>query len=334
MNKEERIKMIEEKLSLLKAFSKHSMNGIKCPKCLKFVPFSLKGETFKCPYTNCGADCSDAIETKHPKNISKRYLYSINEKYRGNFGSDKEVGENYIGSSKNPFEILSSQESFKNSYDIILKTIVMQKKTNGGTKKMPNKIAMYEAFEDVLLKYPQEMIDYITIGGQNGSLAIQPIIYQHFSDRLLKKLPLSFFAKGTRVYIDDPIDTRLYLFEGVRQFTNFLDHNLVLKKKNQYSIIDGDVVENKSNHFIGKLISTTNIHGKDLSNHIDSCNFISLKMKSDSVMVAGQDIVVRYYSINPSYTMGSMIHMQRIKKKISESVKRKLDNLGKQKVVL
>ena len=48
-------------------------------------------------------------------------------------------------------------------------------------------------------------------------------------------------------------------------------------------------------------------------------------MENDSIVKPGTDVVVKYYSIFPSYTMGSMIHLQRIKRKLSDSINKKLE---------
>ncbi len=323
-------KAIHDKIALLKVFATHSIDGVKCPNCNKFVPNSIKTEFgFDCPYPGCKTHFDNCEPLKHPIVFENRRFISTNQPLVANSSSQKifastELGDLYCDSGANAHALLSNEEEFLEKFTIISQTIDAQKKINISSRKLPNKLTMYEAFKEVLYEYPQEMINYIIIGGRDGEVAIQSLIFQKFSAIMKHKLPISIFSKGEHVYIDNPLDKRLNLFEGIRQFTNFIDHNLILKKKDRYSVQPGGLIEDSSKHFIGKLISIEDMHGNNLIDCIDYYNFISIKFEYTDKIKVGDDVIAKYYSILPSYTIGSMVHMQRIKKRIKDSVHKKL----------
>jgi len=326
MDSNEKIKLLEDKLDLLKAFSKHSFKGFKCSECNRFIPNSYEG--IKCPYPSCKEvfDIEVKIEKKHPVTFGKRrFVYINNVINKNGTGDQKEFSEKYCDDGGNAYDLLSQQEEKVNEFTMIRSVISGQKKANGNTRKIPIKASMYDAFEAVLNELPEETTKYLINGGQNGDVSIQAIIFQTFADIIEAKLPIVVFMKGVQVRIESLLDERLHIFEGKRQFVNFLDHNLIIKKKSQLRINeDGSTVKDNTDHFIGKIISIKDANGEDLKHLVDSYSFSNIKMKNCQSLKAGTDITVEYFSLKPSYTMGSLIHLQRIKKKLSDSIKRKI----------
>jgi hypothetical protein len=319
---------LEKKLYFVKSFSKHSKDGVKCPNCNRFVPESCYIDDFLiCPYPKCNADCSEAIPMKHPVQVIKRYTVDINYK-------PKELeGTNYSGiyctDKEDAFNLLDDEEDLKNKKEIIQNVIRMQKKTHANLKKMPNKYCMYEAFEYILQNFPEDMVKYITIGGQRDGISIQSMIYQAFCNKMEKYLPIRFFTKGQQVLIENVLDSRLHLYDGAKQFTNFVDQNNCVKKKIQYNL-DKNTFEKSietQDSFIAKIFSITDQYGCELIDFVDEYNFTSVKMKNDDKVKPGTVLTIKYYSIRPNYTLGSMIYLQRIKKKLKDSTSRKLETL-------
>lgn len=316
---------------LYRAFSKHSTKGVKCPKCSKFVPNSLKNDNIlNCPYPGCHADCLSAEEIKHPASVINRSFVSINNIIKSNNSNGetgsfkpKEFSEQYCDSKSNACDVLVNEQEFSNKFETIKDIIEMQKKAHGYARKLPTKASMYEAFANVLQAYPQDMINYLTIGGQNSDISIQATIYQEFAKIMQSKLPIKMYLKGNLIYIDNPLDERLHLFSGIREFVNFIDHNSIIKKRKGSVCSGNDKIEDVNDSFIGQIISVTDINGDNLTSFVDYYNFTSIRFKFNEKVKPGTDVIVKYYSILPNYTLGSMIHLQRIKKKISDSVNRK-----------
>ena len=229
---------LEKKLYFVKAFSKHSKRGVKCPECNKFVPESCYiGDFLICPYPKCRADCTEALPMKHPKQVLKRHNEELVKQPKSTNVCTREYTRADIHcSSSNAFNTLDNKEDFDNKYEIIKNIIESQKKTHGNTRKMPIKACVYKAFLNVLENYPKDMIEYITIGGQRTGLSIQSLIYQEFGKCVEEILPIRFFTKGKEVYIDNILDERLHLYDGIKQFSNYIDQNNCVRKKTQYNI--------------------------------------------------------------------------------------------------
>ena len=322
INSNNKIKILEKKLYFLKVFYNHSKKGFKCFKCKKFIPDSYKGKT--CPYLKCREilDKEEIVNKNHPVTFCKRQFVSINNAVSKYSDDKKDFSEKYCNMNGNAYDLLSTEEEKKNELKKIKDIINKQKKTNGNTRKIPIKISMYEAFDAALEEFPEEMVNYLVNGGQNGDVSIQAIIFQKFVDIIISKLPIIVFIKGIQIKINDLLDDRLNIFNGKRKFTSFMDHNLIIKKVSQFRIDDGIEIEDNSDNFIGKISKIINSKGEDVSHLIDSYSFSNIKMQNSEFLKPAEDITVEYYSLRPSYTLGILIHIQRIKKRISDSIKR------------
>lgn len=323
MKSKEEIDNLECKINFLKAFCNHSKKGFKCPECEKFIPNSYKGTN--CPYTKCRKyiDRSITVEKKHPVIFGRRQYVYINNTINKFNNDKKEFSERYCDTSGNAYDLLSMEEERVKEISMIADIISKQKKANGNTRKIPIKSCMYDAFDTVLKESPDEMVKYLVNGGQNGDISIQAIIFQTFVDIIKSKFPIIVFIKSIQIKIDSLLDGRLNIFDGKRKFINFLDHNLIVKKRCQFRIDNDICVKDQSDHFIGKITSITNSKGDDVSHFIDSYSFSNIKMCNSEFIKPAEDIIVEYYSLKPSYTMGPLIHLQRIKRKISDSIRKK-----------
>ena len=319
---------LEKKLYFVKAFSKHSKKGVKCPECNKFVPESCYiGDFLICPYPKCRADCTDALPMKHPKQVLKRHNEELVKQ------TDSSVYEHTRAdihcSNSNAFNSLDDKEDFDYKFQMIKNIIESQKRTHGNTRKMPVKACVYKAFLNVLENHPKDMVEYITIGGQRTGVSIQSLIYQEFGKCVEDLLPIRFFTKGNEVYIDNVLDERLHIYDGIKRFSNYIDQNNCVRKKIQYSV-DRNTFElslEKEDSFMAKIISIQDQQGNDISDIIDDYSFTLVNLKNNDKIKPGEKITVKYYSIRPNYTLGCMIFVQRIKKAIKESVDRKLKTL-------
>lgn len=317
-----------ERILFYKTFAKHSLDGVKCPSCNKFVPNSALTDSILCPYPDCKQEINNADKMLHPSIGRDKIFISLNNQIVKSYelfnsSKQKQFIDLYCDNKENQCDSIIGAEDFTNRLSIIREIIVLQKKVNGYSRKTPHKATMYDAFLKVLDKFPEDMINYLTYGGQNSDMPIQALIYQEFANDMLQKLPFKYFQGNDLVYIDQPTDPRFHLFTGIKEFANFIDSSSVLRKRNGYSY-DGDnkTIDNNES-FIGKIISATTIDGKDVSQYIDFYNFTYIRFKYDEITKPGTDVLIKYYSLAPNYTIGSMTHLQRIKKKISDSINKR-----------
>ncbi|MFZ4795842.1 MAG: hypothetical protein ACOYMA_00015 [Bacteroidia bacterium] len=314
---------------LLNAFSKHSLKGVKCPGCSNFVPNSaLLNGVLTCPYPGCNTLCNNSEKMQHPFCASNVLTVSMNDSVNSSiFKNKKEIGDNYCGDNLNACDSLINEQELAKKISIIKEIISLQKKTHAYVRRMPTKACMYDAFNIVLEKYPEDMVAYLTVSKQNYEISIQALIYQEFAKLMKRQLPIKMFYNGDQIHIDDPLDKSLHLFSGIREFSNFIDHNSTVKRKILYKYENGGKILDNEESFIGEIISVTSAEGKDLSSYIDIYNFTGIRFNFSEESKPGTDVIVKYYSLLPNYTLGSMIHMQRIKKKISDSANKKLGTL-------
>ncbi len=320
-----------DELILRKAFSIYSVKGFACNSCNQYIPFSYvsDGQT-KCLYPNCKCDLDigNLKFRNHPSKSFSRKLLLLNNKRVNDDKDSKSEFADYIVSDKtdNALSMMQQQEVDEDLILSIFSIIETQKRANTTElKKIPTKVCMYEAFIETLKEYPTEMINYLTKGGQgsSGDISIQATIYQNYAKLIIEKLPIHFYKNGDEINITEPTDNRLYLFNGIRQFTGYINNNLVLKKRQQDVIINGEIIKDNEEAFIGSIIEVCDSDNNDLTGNVDYYTFSNIKFNSDDNVKPGMDVYVKYYSLVPNYTVGSMIQLQRIKKKLSLSINKK-----------
>jgi len=343
MDKELRIKVLEDRLKLFKSFVHHSVKGVRCPGCGNFVPESCRnGDNFICPYPGCMASCKNGEVMSHPATAVAMPAFQLNSppgagsSDGGSFDREGDRNWAYCDDKGTPYDSITKEEDQKTKFRIIHEIIESQKKVNGCTRKLPSKGCMYDAFLSVLRSYPVEMIRYICVGGQNGGdFYIQSVIFQEFIKNMAAKLPIIYYSSGDEINISSLHDERLHIFNGVRQFTNYIDSELIVKKRLDTKATGDEFITDDEDTFIGSIISVIDEFGNDITTEVDSYNFMLLKLKPCAKVVPGSSVTVKFNSIQPSYTLGAMIHLQRIKKKIKESSAKKIAsfyntiNLGK-----
>lgn len=325
-----RIRVLEDKLKLFKSFVRHSVKGVKCPSCGNFVPESCKIENkFTCPYPGCGANCNEASPLLHPSCSVAVPSFHLDSPRTVSDGQSDHSGASikveYCDGGDTPYDAISKEEDQKIKFRIIHETIESQKKVNGTTRKMPSKQCMYDAFLSVLRSYPVEMIRYICVGGQNGGdFYIQSAIFQEFIKNMSAKLPIIYYSNGDEINIKSLHDERLHIYTGTRQFQNFIDGDLIVRRRSDLKLDSDTYIKDEEECFIGTINSVLDEVGKNITGEIDSYSFTQLKFKPGSKVIAGSSVTVNYNSIQPSYTLGSMIHLQRIKRRIKESSAKKI----------
>lgn len=322
----------KDETSFRKVFSIYSIKGFACNHCNNYIPFSYVSDGFTtCVYPNCKKELNigNLKFKNHPVKVFSRIDLLLNNKKIVDDENSTSFIDSIISDKNENALSLLQQEELDNHLLLNVYTLMeTQKKANTTeSKKIPTKICMYNAFIETLKEYPVEMVNYLTVGGQgsSGDISIQSIIYQNYAKLVLEKLPLLFYNKGNEIKITDPTDDRLYLFNGVKQFYGFINHNLIIRKKIQDIVLpNGDICKDNEESFIGLILKIQDDNGNDLSEYVEHNSFSFIKFKSTKEIKQGMEVFVKYYSVIPNYTVGSMIQLQRIKKKLSQSLNKNI----------
>lgn len=308
---------------LRNAFQCHSNKGKKCPDCFRFMPISMeKDGIILCPYPECAfVGPADECEDKtHPIILTTQKNKSLNEEIKGG-GSESSSGtlEDFIsGGELNSDKKIDFINSLRKELNTLKEVVSNQKKANErseGKGVYLYKKHMYEAFEEMIDGYPEEMVSYLVHRKQTSSFPLQAAIFQKYLNILEKNTPFVVGEKSIKSIYEKSSE----VFLGESAFEVEVNKNNVLKNKTVEKYIGGIHMKDYGPCYIGKIKKLTDCKtGKDLTNQIDYYSFSNVKMKP-SVPV-GTKIKVEHYRIPAHYEIGHLVYLQRVKKKIVGSV--------------
>lgn len=171
----------------------------------------------------------------------------------------------------------------------------------------------------MLEKYPEEMVSYLVHQKQNLDFPIQARIFQEYAGLVENCLPFSVKKRGEMVDIVDLTDPNLSLFLGISKFEALVkgDHTIPNNTKETYT--GGRKFKNYGPCFIGKLIdvidSSTNY---SLKSCVKEYSFVNITL--DDSILPGTPVTVTHFRIQSHYEMDSLVHLQRIRRHLVDSV--------------
>lgn len=302
-----------KKATLCRIFSKHNKNGYRCADCKRFIPHPLDSvKNISCPYLDCCfvGDYSLLKKMNHPTkqfNPEKLVLDNVNN----NFSMKDLIISNEI-SAQSKIEI---EEEFKNKVKLIKDIIDYQNNNvmySGADFTVKHKTSVYHAFNNLLDKFPAEMVDYLLNNSRSGGF--QHKIFQEYICLLEKSLPFVFKKNNKVVRIDSLLDENLSLFDGISIFDNFVDEHGNIKNNTKEFYIGGRKAAYTKPYYIGKLLSLIDKKSKaTLINNVTEYSFSKIKTKD---IAAGTIVTVSHLRVPPHYQMGGMVYINRIRKKI------------------
>jgi len=323
-------------ISIYKAFSLHSKRGYRCPDCKKFIPQSLSqdGLNISCPYSNCFffGEISSLDMMAHPLGLSIRNDVSLSSPISNNksdfAGKDSEKLENLIKSSSiNVDDEIAIKQDYIKEYNILYEVIKTQmervKIKNSSTKIQ--KTLMYEAYIKMLNKYPEEMISYLVHLKQCSEFPIQAKIFQEYVKLIEDAMPLTIVKSGESIDILSLTDPNLCLFTGISKFNARVDKNNNIPNNTIETYTGGRKMKYRGSCFIGKIIDIKdNKTGISIKNSMKQHSFVEIEMNKE--IEPNTDVEVTHFRILPHYEIGSLVYLQRIRRKIVDSVYFRINN--------
>ncbi len=191
-------------------------------------------------------------------------------------------------------EIIQSQQSLisYNSFNCTIK----------------HKQLVYQAFSNLLEKYPQQLTEYLTTSKVH--YGFQHLIFQEYVNLLEQSLPFTITKYKKNIVIDNLLDLNLHIFDGISTFEGQIINNQIKNETKEF-YIGGRAGTYAKPYYIGKLLSIDNLLDK-----VKSYSFNKILIDAPD-----QSVRVSHLRIPPHYQMGGMVHINRIKKAISEAIK-------------
>ena len=306
-------------------FSFHSKKGKKCIACERFVPNSVIEKIKMCPYEDCwyAGDFSEAEESKHPRGVYARPLVSID-----NSGSDKEQGNTttlhnvLTDNTPTPYDKLEMRERIryeKKVLDEVISGQIKALKRNGGSGTKVQKLLMYQAFQNIIEKYPEEMISYLVHLKQSADFPLQASIFQEYTKLMEDYLPFTLTKGGKKYDIFSLTDENLALFLGESVYQAKVEEDYTIPNLTKEEYIGGRNFKNYGPCFIGKVISIINLDTNDsILNEMKDYSFVRINMSKN--IKPGTPVEVKHFRILPHYEMHSMVYLQRIRRHIVDRI--------------
>jgi hypothetical protein len=179
------------------------------------------------------------------------------------------------------------------------------------------KMFMYKTLESLIESDPEDMIGHFIYQKNFGERPILSKIFQKYVSIIESNLPLKVMNEyGVEVEIYSLNAPELGLFLGLSEYTSFVKPSGLVSNET-HEIYTG--AECNGPCFIGLLCDVLELKtGKSLLSNVEYYTFNSIKMNN---FVAPETMVkVIHYRIPPHYEMMGLVLLNRLKKKVIESV--------------
>lgn len=296
---------------LSQIFSLHSRKGFECSLCKGFIPFSAcTKETVSCPYSDCSffGEIINLKEVNHPSVLNKKSVLFDHPAFR--------IDDVNIQADS----LLELQESLAKDSFLLKEIITSQlKKIKINNKVNFFKVAMYQAYLNMLNKQPEDMITYLIYQQRVPEFPIQPQIFQEYIFILENSLPF-YLDQKKKIIVCDLLDSNLNLFAGKSIFITSLKENNILDNETTERYY-GRTVKDYGPCFFGKLLEVKNLNtNKSLLSEVEKYSFTQIKLFDKACLPLNTKIEITHCRLIPHYEIGHMIYLQRIRNKIVDKI--------------
>lgn len=306
---------LNEKKVVHQIFSIHSKQGVRCPDCERFIPSSHEGS---CAYADCGwfGNLDNLDLVSHPQSYCNRNFIDIDD-----VKPDQILTKSYIDTDT--FSLF--KETYEQEVSIIKSVIedqMMAAKRGQSGVRLKQRLLMYQAYANMLEARPCDMVAYLAHMKNTSGSPIQSCIFQEYVKLVENSLPLTIRKKGKDVDIYSLQDPDLNLFLGVSEFTAVVDMNHCVNNNTKEEYIGGKNMKNYGPCFIGLLIDVKTSEGESLMDYVEGYTFIKIMMNKK--IAPGTSVNVEHFRTYSHYEMGELVNLQKTRRKIVDSVYRRL----------
>jgi len=314
---------LEARMRLFRAFALHSRRGYRCPECNRFIPESINGpHGISCPYEDCvfGGTLDMLERMAHPVGLTQRNDLSLQTPFSNT--DTKQIQDTFVSEIIDADVQMEVNENFNQEYDVLTQVIDEQvesiKRTNAaGT--MVQKLRMYEAYKNMLDQYPEDMVSYLVHRKQNADFPIQSRIFQEYVKLMQDTLPFEI-KRGDDIYdVLSLTDPNISLFLGVSEFNATVRSDHTIPNCTTESYVGGRKFKDYGPCFIGMIIDVVNRDtGESLKDYVKEYSFVQIKLQSS--VKTGTKVKVTHYRMPSHYEMGSLVYLQRSRRRIVDRV--------------
>ena len=307
-----------KQIAFYKTFAIHNKQGYRCPDCKRFIPHPLDNtHTISCPYFDCCfvGEYSELNSMHHTTSQTNPEKLVLDLTQDGNRFFKDNIVSNEIGA----LQILQMKEDILSKFNTIKEVIdsqINQISYTGSDFTIKHKQSVYEAFNLLLDKYPEEMVGYLLEDTRSGGF--QHKVFQEYIRLLEASFPF-FIKKGRKRYlIDNLLSEHLCLFDGISVFDAIVTDKLVIKNGTKEFYIGGRKASYTKPYYIGKLLNVIHAETKvPLLPLVKEYSFSRIKLQE---VEPGTPVIVTHLRVPPHYQMGGMVYVNRVRKKIIERV--------------
>lgn len=305
-----------KKVAFFRAFFHHSKSGYHCQECDRFIPHPLDDSpVVTCPYYDCCfvGGWGSLKRMHHPTALSnpEKLILDVTQEGGGT------LKDTLVADESSALSQMEIEEELESQYEILTNVIDSQKNGvpySSADSTAKHKMLAYQAFANLLKKYPEQMVDYLLNESRSGGF--QHKVFQEYISLLEETIPFSFKKNKKLHKVESLLDDNLNLFDGISVFEGIVSEKLVIKNGTREFYIGGRESKVSKPYYIGKLLSI--IDKKDssvLMDHVKEYSFSLIKMKD---IVPGTEVIVTHLRVPPHYQMKGMVYVNRIRKKIVE----------------
>lgn len=312
-----------------KVFAFHSRKGHRCPECERFIPHSfVDGQySLSCPYDDClwFGTRNELSPMAHPLGLTNEPLVSLSTPVDPPSGKVNSDWQDYFKSNDVDAEIhIESQQVWSNEAKVLRE--VLETQLNRARRQNPGRafkrLLMYQAFCNLTDRCPEEMVSYLVHRKHSGDQPIQARIFQEFARLVENELPFVITKGGKQYEIESLLDPKLDLFLGVSEFVTEVRENGVIPNHTKETYIGGREMKDFGPCFIGLLIGLENAtNGICLMDRVRHYTFSQIR----TGLPPGMSVRVKHYRIPSHYEMNGLVPLQRIRRRVVDSVFQRLN---------
>jgi ribosomal protein L37AE/L43A/DNA-directed RNA polymerase subunit RPC12/RpoP len=304
-----------KKILLFNTFYRHNKSGYRCSDCNRFIPHPLNNSNIiTCPYFKCyySGTYSDLKKMHHPSSHSNTISLDANIANSNSCMKDLLVSKETGALSK-----LENDSEFSLKISTLNEVIESQSNSilySSSDFTIKHKLFTYQAFSNLISKYPNDMVDYLINNSRSGGF--QHKIFQEYVRLLEASLPFVFKKNGKLYKVSSLLDDNMCVFDGISTFEAIVNDKNEIKNNTQEFYIGGRKAAYTKPYYMGKLLSVIDKKtNESLFDHVKEYSFSKIYLKNIS---PGSKVEVTHLRIPPHYQMGGMVYVNRIRKKIIE----------------
>jgi len=316
---------LETTARLYRVFSLHSRKGYRCPDCSGFIPESTNGPYgISCPYDQCVffGSVSELERMAHPVGLRPRTDISLQTPVFADEQNGTQIQDTFVAEVVNPDIHMEVNENCHREWEVLNNVIddqikLIQRTNSAGT--MVQKLSMYEAYKSMLGNHPEEMVSYLVHRKQSADFPIQARIFQEYVRLMQDTLPFTI-QRGDDIYdVLSLTDPNISLFLGVSEFNATVRSDFSVPNCTTETYVGGRKFKDYGPCFIGMLLDVVDRStGKSLKDSVSEYSFVQIQMMNS--VLAGTPVKVIHYRIPSHYEMGSLVYLQRSRRRIVDKV--------------